>query len=245
MLAATDTTDQIDSLFSFLQDVGAVVYFAEGTATTEFLDAVGLQQVPYSSQGNQRTVEGDQNFPMLPGKTEKTLFFNMSEEGSPFVGNHPSPLVPKEPGIWKSHLEFEGGAGLIFERRVGRGWLLVIGDSSVLIREMQTFHGNKQFLANALRRYCLKEPCSATLIRPNARFKGEYISQRRFGTGTFESLGERIRQWVSQVTAEQWMKTLNAGLAALVAGLMLGASKNRDRRRLENGIHPQEEKAGE
>ena len=245
VLVATDTAEQVDSLIAFLRDGGAVIYFAEGTATGAFLDAVGLKQVPYSSHGNPRTVEGDPNFPMLPGHPAKTLFFNMSEEGSPFVSNYPSPLAPTEPGVWKNHLELDGGGGMIFERRVGRGWLMVIGDSSVLIREMQTFHGNKQFLANALRRYCLKEPCSATLIRPNASFLGNYVSQRTFGTRTFESLSTRIQEWVSQVTAEQWMRTLNGGLAVLVAGLMLGASKSREEKRLENGIHPREEKTGE
>ena len=137
----------MESLVSFMKDGGAVIYFAEGEPSQLFLKKLGLRASPIRSGIGGELYENHPKFPIFPADMDDTLFFNMSPESSPIVGNHPVLLEPETPGVWRSLLPRNEGlpSALVLERRVGRGWLLVIGDSSLVIREMQRFHGNKQF----------------------------------------------------------------------------------------------------
>ena len=227
VLVATDTSENVESLVSFMKDGGAVIYFAEGEPSQLFLKKLGLRASPIRSGIGGELYENHPKFPIFPADMDDTLFFNMSPESSPIVANHPVLLEPEAPGVWRSLLPRNEGlpSALVLERRVGRGWLLVIGDSSLVIREMQRFHGNKQFLANALRRYCVREPCRVTLARPQSTFVGQYQARGILDGGSFGQMRDRILEILDSISAEHGWRALNGVLAALLVWLVLWAGR--------------------
>ncbi|MSQ85046.1 MAG: DUF4350 domain-containing protein [Myxococcales bacterium] len=124
------------------------------------------------------------------------------------VLNHPAALrsaVAATTAVWGVFDGIGGGSWLIEAGR-GRGRVLAVADSSLLINQMiSRLYDNRQFAANLLRYYCVENrSCKVTLI-----------ANLRSARGTFSASTDDRPTWRSGL---DWLSTLLAELAELLRG---------------------------
>ena len=204
-----------EDLREFVRDGGALLLFGESEPTLKFLQGYGIELVP-PPMDHQSQFRGDPDFPQFENGLDEGLFFNMLPSKSKLTGNHPMALrLPPRDGV-DCLLTYEGSskACLVAHIQSGRGNVLVISDASVPISEMMTQHGNKQFFANALRRFCVKEPCEAILAGPSSVFEGTYVAISR--PSSIQEAFVRLRAMVASTLNSPekvgWLNTLALSL---------------------------------
>ena len=210
-----------EDLRVFVRDGGALLLFGESTPTLKFLQDYGIELVPPPLDHRTR-FRGDPDFPQFENGQDEGLFFNMLPSKSKLTGNHPMALrLPPREGV-DCLVPYEGSSKGCFVVHVqsGRGNLLAISDASVPISEMMTQHGNKQFFANALRRFCVKEPCKAVLAGPSSTWGGTYQAVTRPSSiqEAFVRLREVVFSFLSHPDKVGW---LNKGAISLLGLLLL------------------------
>jgi len=208
-------------LEQFMQDGGTLLVFAEGQSATGLLSRYGISWTG-PSLSHDDFFGDDPSFPLFSQTTDPALFFNMDGRESSLMGNHPAGLEVDYGSRGVDVLvpyDGPGNIALVAEVNVGLGRLMVIGDASIVINEMQGRHGNKQFLANVLRRHCLKEPCSVLWTPPGAPVIGQY-SPRPEVAGTWSSLMERALQRAYRAMMDP-LFMMGLGFLLLI-GILLG-----------------------
>jgi len=211
-------------LEQFMQDGGTLLLFAEGQSATGLLSRYGISWAspPLSHDAYFRN---SPTFPIFSRTKEPSLFFNMNGNASQLLGNRPAGLE-LEKGARGVHIlvPYAGPEEIAFvvEVTVGLGRLLVVADASVMINEMQGRHGNKQFLANVLRRHCLKEPCAAVWTPPGAPVQGQYTPRPQV-PGTWSSLVEDVLERARQAMMDPKL-IITLGFVLLL-GMLLGAGE--------------------
>lgn len=212
VLVAPQAPLPVQEILVFLRDGGALLVFDDWGHSEGLLKEFGIgREAPPLDHGWH--YQGHPDFPMFGVATDADLFFNMHGLESVLVGNHPSglSLPPGVRGIVPL-VSYEGKSGLHFalEVSIDRGHMMVVADSSLVINEMQSKHGNKQFLANALRRYCRKEPCTGIGILPGATWHGTYAVRGNKGVGlqdAWNRFKSAVLTWLQdpeKLKAVQW-----------------------------------------
>ena len=222
-----------DSLLRFLEHGGhAVIIFDQAYGAPRLLKALGLEPVK-SALDHDTYYEQHPAFPVIrPTDIERETFLWFNVES--IVANHPLVLsiANKADGLVAPLITFrESTQILAAEVAVGRGKALVIGDSSVVINDMQKhLYGDKQFLANLFRYYCdSNNDCIVDVVVPSATHIGTWrptIPSGLFGIQYLldrgiDSLEAGITGLLRWCTTPEGLIFLLATMAMVLAGLYL------------------------
>ncbi len=224
----------VDDLLAFIESGGYVVLADDQGQSQALLERVGITRRD-APAGHMSFWDEQEGFPMLRPSGEHFLFYNVDE----VVANYPAALQVATPGAnIKPILSYDGGRDhFAIEVELGGGKLLAIADPSIFLNDMlRRFYGDKQFVANALRLYCQREPCSARLARPGVVFDNNFDADRaRLGglpkdiEARVEEVNEAIGQFSAEVAEPPYAPIIAAALLALLA---LYAARVRGRERV-------------
>ncbi len=225
----------LDDLFAFVESGGYLIVADDQGSSRQLLERVGIRRRDAGPAGHLAFWDQQEGFPILRPAGTHFLFYNVEQ----VVANYPAALTIPEPASnLRPILSFEGGREhFAVEAELGAGKLLAVADPSIFLNDMlRRFYGDKQFAANALRLYCQREPCGATLVRPGATFTGKFDAERaRLGglpkeiRARVEELNEALATFSSAVAEPPNAIAVAAVIAAL---LVLLATRVRGRERV-------------
>lgn len=224
----------VDDLLAFIESGGYVVLADDQGQSEALLERVGITRRD-APAGHMSFWDEQEGFPQLRPSGEHFLFYNVSE----VVANYPAALqvATAGPNI-KPILSYDGGRDhFAIEVELGGGKLLVVADPSIFLNDMlRRFYGDKQFVANALRLYCQREPCTARLARPGVVFDNHFDADRaRLGglpkdiQARVEEVNEALGLFSAEVAEPPYAPIIAAVLMAL---LVLYAARVRGRERV-------------
>ncbi|NUN16287.1 MAG: hypothetical protein HUU55_21885 [Myxococcales bacterium] len=166
----------LDDTSRFVSDGGSIVILDDFGASAEFLEKIGILRI--SGEAEHVTYyQKSKAFPEFVPQSEHFLFFNIAGSGSVILANHPGRYRVHPPA--RPLLVYDGGTGqdvFLAESHLGKGGVVAVADSSLIINEMLRKHGNKQLTANLLRYFCTSDPCAAKIVLPQAVHSGSYRS---------------------------------------------------------------------
>lgn len=182
----------VDDLLAFIESGGYIVLADDQGQSTPLLERVGITRRD-APAGHMSFWDEQEGFPKLRPSGEHFLFYNVDE----VVANYPAALqvATAGPNI-KPILSYDGGRDhFAIEVERGGGKLLVVADPSIFLNDMlRRFYGDKQFVANALRLYCQREPCAARLVRPGATFDNNFDADRARLGGLPRDIEARVEE---------------------------------------------------
>ncbi len=182
-------TDGRQQLLAFVRAGGRLIIADDFRAGASWMEPFGLalHDRPGAAPG---LVEGRPGLLRFPGAALGGVLGYQVHE---LVLNHPAAITSQaaantepagaatrhERGTIARHVHgrYEDGVrSFLSEVQLGRGRVLALADSSVLIDGMlRTFHGNKQFAANLMRWGCFRgEPCQVALLPNLAQVSGVF-----------------------------------------------------------------------
>jgi len=230
-------------LLAFVEAGGYLVLADELGRAAPILERLGVARRDGPPADHRERWEGQDGFPVVHPAGKHFLFFNVKD----LTLNYPASLLlegePRgDPEVTRTPvLSYEGGREhVVVEADYGDGKILLLADPSVFLNDMlRRFYGDKQFVANVLRLYCVREPCAAHLVRPGTPFIGHFDPDRaRLGSlpREIEALVEELNRVLGEASREAaevpWSPTwvaVVAGLALLLAVRVLGRERVRVR----------------
>lgn len=226
----------IDDLLAFVETGGYLVVADDLGVSAPLLERFGVRRLDAGPTAQLAYWDHQEGFPILKPAGQHFLFFNVQQ----LIANHPAALIIDRPrdGL-RPILSFEGGREhFAIEATLGEGRVLLLSDPSIFLNDMlRRFYGDKQFVANALRLYCQREPCGARLVRPGAAWQGRFDAERaRLGglpkqiEAHVEAINEALAALSSALAEPPWAVLL-AGLVVL--GLLVLAARTRGRERVQ------------
>ncbi len=224
----------VEDLLAFVESGGYVVLADDQGQSAALLERIGITRRD-APAGHMSFWDEQEGFPQLRPSGEHFLFYNVGE----VVANYPAALqVPSAAPNIKPILSYDGGRDhFAIEVERGGGKFLVVADPSIFLNDMlRRFYGDKQFVANALRLYCQREPCAARLVRPGAVFDNHYDADRaRLGglpkdiEARVEEVNEALGMFSAEVAEPPYAPAIAAVLLAL---LVLYVARVRGRERV-------------
>jgi hypothetical protein len=184
----------------FVVDGGRVLLFDDFGASTQILNRLDVERLPASSIPHNDHHLGRPGLPIFRPVGKHPLLVGVQE----VVANHPSALRTSGGPI----LPFEDpSAGLVYDMRLGRGKVVVVGDASLLINHMLLVGDNRKFLGNALRYLCrdVEGECRPFLLVGDVSLTGEYAAQsdpRQDAAEWTEDALAAINRWVDRLSRE-------------------------------------------
>lgn len=206
----------------FVSDGGSMVILDDFGSSPEFLEKLGILRM----SGKPEHVDFHQKNPAFPEfrpPSNHFLFFNIAGTDSVVVANHPGRYRVQPPA--RPLLSYNGGSGqdvFLAESHLGKGGVVAVADSSLVINEMLRKHGNKQLTANLLRYFCVSDPCSAYVVLPDAGHGGQYVSSNTDTRGVdafFKRAAAAVNRGVQRIS--DYLATRPAVRFGLYAGMML------------------------
>ncbi len=193
-------TEELDAqqLARFVIDGGRLVLADDHGASREFLERLGIRRVPTGEARHARYFLGRPGLPIFtPGGKHPLL-----EDVGEVVANHPAALQTEGGAI----LPYDDGAsGLVYDMRLGRGKVVVIGDSSVLINHMLEVRDNKRFLRNTLDYLCRGlTTCRPRLVVGDFVMEGTYAPKNAHEEDlkdAFEDTLGVVNQFIEELTS--------------------------------------------
>ena len=184
------------ALASFVIDGGKVLLVDDFGASDSFLERLGISRVPMRRMNHTEHYLGRPGLPIFRPKGKHALLEGVDE----VVANHPAALTTQGGAILPYDQDEHG---LVYDMRLARGKVIVVGDASLLINHMLRVADNRKFVGNTINYLCDGVPdCRPYLL------VGEFEL-----TGTYHSVNEPDDSVSDAVTeAIDWM---NEGLSRL------------------------------
>jgi hypothetical protein len=233
----------VQDLLAFVDAGGFLIVADELGRAAPLLERLGVVRKDGAPPDHRERWEDQEGFPIVHPAGKHFLFFNVKD----LVLNYPSTFVlgaePEgDPEVTRTPvLSYEGGREhVVVEANYGAGKVLLLADPSVFLNDMlRRFYGDKQFVANVLRLYCVREPCAARLARPGTPFVGHFDPDRaRLGSlpREIEAFVEEVNRVLGEVSREAaeapwsplWVGVV-AALGLLLAARVLGRERLRVR----------------
>lgn len=191
----------VDNAARFAVDGGKMLIAIESDAQTELLERLGIQvhQMGEAQREGASFVQDNPALPIFKPYGQHPLLDGVSH----LVANHPAVLV----NVGGPVVAYPDGAGLVYDMNLGEGKVLVFGDASLFINQMQHVADNARLGQNALDYLCAgQDPCQLHLIT------------KRFGQrGNYDFAGEpdepTTKSW------SRWFAELNALLQDFMSDL--------------------------
>jgi hypothetical protein len=184
----------VADLLRFVDDGGDLIVADDYGASKPLLSALGVKRVRPELERHRKFFQDEPDFPIVSAKGEHFLFYNIDF----VITNHPAAFR----GNARPVMTFDSGdEHLVVERRLGKGRILLIADSSLFLNDMlRGSYENKQFAANVLRNFCDMEPCQVSMVGPRGSYEGTYL--RKSGKlGQLTLLFNEAGQYVNDVIA--------------------------------------------
>lgn len=178
----------VDELAGFVIDGGKVLLGDDFGGSGPFLGRLGIKQVPTEEIRHASYYLGRPGLPVFePGGRHPLL-----EGVEQVVANHPAGLITRGGAILPYN---DARFGLVYDMRLARGKVIVVGDSSIFINHMLKVRDNGVFVANALEYLCRDaDPCSPKLLVGDFELTGEYAPQNTPDDDVFDQIGESLDQ---------------------------------------------------
>lgn len=228
----------VDDLLAFVDSGGYVVLADDHGAARPLLERLGIGRREAGPSSHLAYWDHQEGFALMRPAGKHFLFYNVDE----VVANYPASLTISSPNpALVPVLSYDGGREhFAIEASLGRGKLLALADPSIFLNDMlRRFYGDKQFIANALRVYCQREPCAARLIGPDATWSGRFDAERaRLGglPKEIEARVDELDEVLAELSAEAAVPPVAVVIALLAgAALVLVMARVRGRERLGVG----------
>ena len=201
-------------LARFVVDGGRVVLADDQGSSEPVLERLGIERVALDARGrHEHFFLGRAGLPLLKPGGRHPLLKGVDE----VVANHPAALRTDGGAI----LPFDDGeSGLVYDMRLGRGKVVVIGDASLFINHMLDVKDNRRFVKNCLKYLCLGvEDCRPHLLVGDFVLSGRYESQNEGE----EKVGDAIAESMDLVNKfiEEMASYVPARNAVYFASLVL------------------------
>lgn len=173
-------------LSRFVIDGGRVILADDHGQAGPVLERLGISRESLKPSHHSRFLMDRPSLPVFsPGGKHPLL-----EDVEEVVANHPSVLRTEGGAI----LPYDDGrSGLVYDMRLGRGKVIVIGDASLMINHMLSVRDNRRFLENALNYLCLRaDPCKPYLLVGDAELTGRYVSKNSRDDSMSDALSESL-----------------------------------------------------
>jgi hypothetical protein len=209
----------VADLLSFVRAGGYVVLADDQGSSVELVESLGLMRHETGPSAQLSHWDQQEGFALLRPAGEHFLFYNVSE----VVANYPASFtISRTASGLVPILSYDGGREhFAVEAAIGGGKILLLADPSIFLNEMlRRFYGDKQFVANALRLYCQREPCGARLVMPEATWSGRFDAERARLGGLPKEVEARIAE-LNEVLAELSAAAATPPYAIAIAGLLL------------------------
>ena len=194
-------TMDADPFARFVVDGGRVLLADDFGASEAVLERLDIARVPAGSIEHASQHLGRPGLPIFRPGGKHPLLEGVEE----VVANHPAGLRTRGGAI----LPYDDDtAGLVYDMRLGRGKVIVVGDASIVINHMLQVGDNRIFMENALKYLCedVEGPCRPWLLVGDAPLSGEYVSQsspERDPVASAQESLSLLNQWLEELAAQR------------------------------------------